>query len=103
MWIVKRCGIAARVRNRSDLGGKTRLFRQSGKRLVSAMHKQDLSQNRRIARLTQLTLELEQSRTPEETLRILERGFAEVGGFVASLLLSTRGLSPGHYRVVAPS
>jgi len=61
---------------------------------------QDLSQNRRIARLTQLTRELEQSRTPEDTLRILERGFAEVDGFVASLLLSTRGLSPGHYRVV---
>jgi sigma-B regulation protein RsbU (phosphoserine phosphatase) len=43
---------------------------------------------------------LEQSRTPEDTLRILERAFAEVDGFVASLLLSTRGLSPGHYRVV---
>ena len=26
--------------------------------------------------------------------------FAEVDGFVASLLLSTRGLGPGHYRVV---
>ena len=64
------------------------------------MHTQDLSQNRRIARLTQLTRELEQSRTPEETLQMLETGFAEVEGFVASLLLSTRGLSPGHYRVV---
>ena len=64
------------------------------------MRTQDLSQNRRIARLTQLTRELEQSRTPEDTLRILERGFTEVDGFVASLLLSTRGLSPGHYRVV---
>ena len=64
------------------------------------MHVQDLSQNHRIARLAQLTRELEQSRTPEDTLRILERGFAEVDGFVASLLLSTRGLSPGHYRVV---
>ncbi len=60
------------------------------------MHLQDLSQNRRIARLTQLTRELEQSRTPEETLQMLETGFAEVEGFVASLLLSTRGLSPGH-------
>jgi len=57
--------------------------------------------NRRIARFTQLTQELEQSRTPEDTLRILERALAEVDGFVASLLLSTRGLSPGHYRVVA--
>ena len=67
---------------------------------MSAMHTQDLSQNRRISRLVQLTRELEQSRTPEDTLRKLERGFAEVDGFVASLLLSTRGLSPGHYRVV---
>ncbi len=64
------------------------------------MHTQDLSQNHRISRLVQLTRELEQSRTPEDTLRKVERGFAEVDGFVASLLLSTRGLSPGHYRVV---
>ncbi len=64
------------------------------------MHTQDLSQNRRIARLAQLTRELEQSRTPEDTLRIVERGFVEVDGFVASLLLSTRGLCPSHYRVV---
>ncbi len=67
---------------------------------MSTMHTQDLPQNCRIARLAQLTLELEQCRTPEDTLRILERGFAEIDGFVASLLLSTRGLSPGHYRVV---
>ena len=71
---------------------------------MNAVRTQDLSQNRRIARLTQLTRELEQSRTPEDTLQILERGFTEVDGFVASLLLSTRGLSPGHFRVVdAPS
>jgi len=67
---------------------------------VNAVRAQDLSQNHRITRLAQLTRELEQSRTPEDTLRIVERGFAEVDGFVASLLLSTRGLSPGHYRVV---
>lgn len=62
------------------------------------VHAQDLTQNRKIARLAQLTRELVQSRTPEDTLRILERGFAEVDGFVASLLLSTRGLSPGQLR-----
>jgi hypothetical protein len=67
---------------------------------VNAVRTQDLSQNRRIARLTQLTRELEQSHTPEDTLRVLERGFTDVDGFVASLLLSTRGLSPGHYRAV---
>ena len=64
------------------------------------MRIQDISGNRKIARLAQLTRELEQSRTPEDTLRILERGFAEANGFVASLLLSTRGLSADHYRVV---
>lgn len=64
------------------------------------MRKQDLSQNGRIARLTQLTRELEQSQTPDSTLRILERGFAEANGFIASLLLSTRNLSPRQYRLV---
>ncbi len=68
--------------------------------MVNAVRTQDLSQNRRIARLAQLTRELEQSRTPEDTLRVLERAFVEVDGFVASLLLSTRGVSPGHYRLV---
>ena len=63
------------------------------------MYTQDLSQNRRIARLTQLTRELAQSRTPEKTGPILHRAFAEADGFVVSLLLSTRGLGPGHYRV----
>ena len=40
-------------------------------------------------------------RTPEDTLRILERGgLPRSDGFVASLLLSTRGVrGPGHYRV----
>jgi sigma-B regulation protein RsbU (phosphoserine phosphatase) len=64
------------------------------------MDVQDLSQNLRIARLTKLTRELEQSRTPEQTLRTLHRGFSEAYGFVASVLLSTRGLHKGQYRVV---
>jgi sigma-B regulation protein RsbU (phosphoserine phosphatase) len=64
------------------------------------MDVQDLSQNLRIARLTKLTWELEQSRTPEQTLRTLHRGFSEAYGFVASVLLSTRGLPQGQYRVV---
>ena len=60
----------------------------------------DLSASPRIASLARLTRKLQQSRTAEETLRALQRGFAEVGGFVASILVSTRGLPPGHYRVV---
>jgi sigma-B regulation protein RsbU (phosphoserine phosphatase) len=64
------------------------------------MDVQDLSQNRRIVSLMKLTRELEQCRTPKQTLRTLHRGFAEAYGFVASVLLSTRGLPQGQYRVV---
>ena len=35
---------------------------------------QDLSHNLRIASLTKLTRELEQSRTPEQTMRAYEQG-----------------------------
>ena len=59
------------------------------------MDVQDALQNLRIASLTKLTRELQQSRTPDQTLRTLQRGFAEAYGFVASVLLSTRGLSRG--------
>lgn len=64
------------------------------------MTAKSLSANSRIASLGRLTLKLQQSSTAEETLRALQRGFAELGGFVASILLSTRGLPSGHYRVV---
>jgi sigma-B regulation protein RsbU (phosphoserine phosphatase) len=66
---------------------------------VIAMTVKSLSANSRTASLGRLTRKLQQSRTAEETLRALQRGFAEVGGFVASILLSTRGLPDGHYRV----
>ena len=56
--------------------------------------------NSRFARLTRLTRDLKQSRTPGETLRVVRRAFADSRGFVASMLLSTRGLEPGCYRVV---
>jgi sigma-B regulation protein RsbU (phosphoserine phosphatase) len=61
---------------------------------------QDLSHNLRVASLTKLTRELGQSRTPQQTMRTLHRGFAEAYGFVASVLLCTRGLPRGQYRVV---
>ena len=64
------------------------------------MHQQDVSRDRRIARLARLTQELEHTRSADETMRTLLRAFADVGGFVASLFLSTRGLRPGEYRVV---
>jgi phosphoserine phosphatase RsbU/P len=64
------------------------------------MDVQDVSQNRRIARLAQLTQELEHSHSADATVRTLLRAFADVGGFVASLFVSTRGLRAGEYRVV---
>src|SRR5258708_23047955 len=64
------------------------------------MHVQDLSRNHRIASLTKLTQELDQSQSPEQTFRALQRGFTEAYGFSASMLLSTRGLPQGHYRIV---
>ena len=54
----------------------------------------------KIESLRRLTRKLQQSSSAEETLRALQRGFAEVGGFVASILISTRGLPPGHHCLV---
>jgi len=54
----------------------------------------------KLASLKELTRSLEQSLTPDETVRALHRGFTETGGFVASMLLLTRGLGLGQYRVV---
>ncbi len=64
------------------------------------MEVQDLTQNPRIASLTRLTRELEQSHSPQQTLRTLQRGFSEANGFLASVLLYTRGLPQGQYRVI---
>jgi len=65
-----------------------------------SMKVQDVSPNPRLASLNELTRSLEQSLSPDETLRALHRGFTETGGFVASILLSTRALGNGEYRVV---
>jgi hypothetical protein len=51
-------------------------------------------------RISGLTRELEQSRSPDQTVAVLQRAFADVDGFVASMMLSTRGLKPGQYRIV---
>ena len=64
------------------------------------MDVEDVSSNPKIARLTRLTRELEQSRTAEQTMRALRRGFSEGDDFIPPVLLSTRGLPPGDYRVV---
>jgi sigma-B regulation protein RsbU (phosphoserine phosphatase) len=64
------------------------------------MDAQDLSQNLRLARLTKLTRELKQSRTPAQTIATLQEGLSEAYGFIATVLLSTRGLPRGQYRVV---
>jgi sigma-B regulation protein RsbU (phosphoserine phosphatase) len=64
------------------------------------MNAQDLSQNRRIVTLWKLTRELKQSSTPLETLRTIHRGMGEAYGIIASMMVSTRGLPEGQYRVV---
>jgi sigma-B regulation protein RsbU (phosphoserine phosphatase) len=61
---------------------------------------QDLSQNLKVDRLTKLRGDLKQSRSPEESLRALQRGFSDGNSLFGSLLVSTRGLGPGQYRVV---
>jgi phosphoserine phosphatase RsbU/P len=60
----------------------------------------DLSQNRTIARLLELTRQLRESQSSDDTISALRRGLAEVSGFVASVLLSTRGLAAGQYRLL---
>ena len=68
--------------------------------IVHAFTAEDLSDNGKLASLKRLTRSLEQSLTFDQTLRALHRAFTETGGFVASMLLSTRGLGHGQYRVV---
>ncbi len=65
------------------------------------MHRQELSKNRRLATLAKLPRELEQSSSPGQTLRIVRRSFADSEGPVTSVWVSTRGLPPGGYRIVA--
>jgi sigma-B regulation protein RsbU (phosphoserine phosphatase) len=60
----------------------------------------DVSQNRKVAQLTKLTQDLQQSRDPDHTLRALQTGFADESEILASVLLSTRGLADDEYRVV---
>jgi sigma-B regulation protein RsbU (phosphoserine phosphatase) len=64
------------------------------------MDVQDLSQNLRLASLTTLMGELAHSPTPAQTLQALRRGLSQTYGLAASLLLSTRALSEGQYRVI---
>jgi phosphoserine phosphatase RsbU/P len=64
------------------------------------MYVQNLSQNLRIASLARLARQLGTCRTPEQTIRTLQQGLAEAYGFVATMLLSTRGLARDEYRVI---
>jgi sigma-B regulation protein RsbU (phosphoserine phosphatase) len=64
------------------------------------MQVHDLSGNLRIESVKRLQQALQRSTTPEQSLRALQQGLAEANGFVPSVLLSTRGLPAGQYRVV---
>jgi phosphoserine phosphatase RsbU/P len=54
----------------------------------------------RMAGLAKLTREIGASRTPSETLRTIRRGLGEIYGATSSLMISTRGLAEGEYRVL---
>lgn len=64
------------------------------------MNSKSFPKTPKIARLIKLTQDLQQSRTPDETLRAFQRGFASDGQLTASLLLSTRDAAPGEVRVL---
>ena len=64
------------------------------------MEMEDRSQNPRISSLTKLMTALKQSRTPFETLRTIRQGFGEAYGSLASMMISTRGLADGEYRLI---
>jgi hypothetical protein len=60
----------------------------------------DISHNPRISPLAQLTHELDESHSAEQTFGILRQAFCDVDGFVATLFLSTADMSAGRYRVL---
>jgi phosphoserine phosphatase RsbU/P len=63
------------------------------------MKADDLSTNPRVARLAGLTRALRQSRSAAETLRTIRQTMMDLYGPNASLMLNTRGLADGEYRV----
>ncbi len=60
----------------------------------------DGSDNRRIASLSKLMRALQNCRTPSETLTTIRRSLGEAYGSTAMMMLSTRGLRTGEYRLV---
>jgi sigma-B regulation protein RsbU (phosphoserine phosphatase) len=60
----------------------------------------DIQQNHRVCRVSRLKRELAQCRSLEGTIDTLLDAFADIESSVASLLLSTAGYPPGHYRVL---
>jgi len=61
---------------------------------------EDTSDQRRIASLTRLMAELEQTRLPTDTFQTIRRGLAGLYGPTAAMMISTQGLGEGEYRVV---
>src|SRR5262249_54438785 len=60
----------------------------------------DFSGHPRIRRLRNLMAALGPCRTPFDTLQTIRHGMSEAYGSAASILLCTRGLSDGEYRLV---
>src|SRR4051812_32917321 len=64
------------------------------------MENDAVSDNGRIASLSRMTRALKKCRTPFETLMTIRRGLGEAYGSTAIMLLSTRGLGAGEYRLL---
>ena len=64
------------------------------------MEAEDTSDQRRIASLTRLMAELEQTRLPTDTFQTIRRGLVGLYGPTAAMMISTQGLGEGEYRVL---
>ena len=64
------------------------------------METEDTFDSARIASLTRLMAELEQTRLPTDTFEVIRRGLAGLYGPAAVMLVSTQGLAEGQYRLI---
>jgi sigma-B regulation protein RsbU (phosphoserine phosphatase) len=64
------------------------------------MEFEDLSDNPRVASLSKLGQLLQQSHTPRETMRAIQQTMTDAYGRVGSMMLATRGLPAGAYRII---
>jgi sigma-B regulation protein RsbU (phosphoserine phosphatase) len=61
---------------------------------------EDISRNQRIAGLWNLTRQLRKTTSPSESMRVIRKALSEAYGPSASVLLATRGLPAGDFKIV---